>query len=101
MNWTKRLLLALSFAIAAVLNALMLAVDRLHLQREHIAGYGFLYGAPWAWILDHGWFPNPHNRSLQALIGYVVILWIPAALYACCIWLLFLGLRIISTRRSR
>jgi hypothetical protein len=62
MSWTKRLLLALPFAIAAVLNAFILAVDRLHLRREHIAGYGFVFGTPWAWLLDGGWFPHTHNR---------------------------------------
>jgi len=99
MGWTKRILLALPFAIASVLNGLMVAADRLHLHREHIAGYGFLFATPWAWLLDSGWFPNIHNRLLMRLVGYAVILWIPAALYSACLWLLLVGLRIGAARR--
>ena len=101
MAWTKRLLLALPFAIAAALNVLSLAADRLHLRREHVAGYGFLFFTPWAWLLDHGWLPHVHSRWMMALVGYLVILWIPAALYSCCIWLFFLGLRTVTARRSK
>jgi hypothetical protein len=56
MVWTKRFLLALPFVIGAVLNVLLLVADRFHLRSEHIAGYGFLFGTPWAWLLDRGWF---------------------------------------------
>jgi ribonuclease BN (tRNA processing enzyme) len=65
-------------AIAAVLNLLMLAVDGLHLHHDHIAGYGFLFGTSWAQLLDHNWFGYVHSRWMIALIGYTVILWIPA-----------------------
>src|SRR5712692_4990081 len=62
-------------------------------HREHVAGYGFLFATPWAWLLDHPrWLGNVHNRSLMALIGYVLFLWIPASLYSGCLWLLFFGL---------
>ena len=100
MVWTKRFLLALPFAIAAVLNVLLLAADRLHLRSEHIAGYGFLFATPWAWLLDNGWFPHVHSRWMMALVGYSFILWIPAALYSCCIWLFFVGLKTVTARRS-
>ena|SRR6266478_4926639 len=100
MGWTRRLLVALPFAIAAVLNALMLAVERLHLRREHIAGYGFLFATPWAWLVDHLWFENGLHRLLGPIAGYMIILWIPAALYAACLWL-FLGIRISAASRSR
>src|SRR2546422_9569086 len=93
MVWTRRLLITLPFAIVAVLNVLMIAADRLQLRREHLAGYGFLFATPWAWLLDHpSRFGNVHNRSLATLIGYSLILCIPAALYSACLWLLFFGL---------
>jgi hypothetical protein len=58
MAWFRRILLAAPFAIAAVLNVLALNPDRFHLHREHVAAYGFLFGAPRAWLLDRG----PHVR---------------------------------------
>jgi hypothetical protein len=100
MVWTKRFLLALPFAIAAVLNVFLLIADRFHLRSEHIAGYGFLFGTPWAWLLDRGWFGHVRTRWMMALEVYSVVLWIPAALYSCCIWLVFAGLKMISRRHS-
>jgi hypothetical protein len=108
MVWTKRFLLALPFAIAAVLNALMLVADRLHIRSEHIAGYGFLFATPWAWLIDYIWFGlldilwrgTIHSYSCASSMGYVAILWIPALLYSTCLWLLFRGLKIISRRHS-
>jgi len=92
MVWIRRFLITLPFVMAAVLNVLVMAADRLHLRREHVAGYGFLFATPWAWLLDHpSWFGIVHNRSLMALIGYVLLLWIPAALYSGRLWLLFFG----------
>jgi hypothetical protein len=99
MRWIRRLLIALPLAIACVLNVLMIAANRFHLHREHIAGYGFLFATPWAWLLDRGWFGNVHNRSLEALFGYAVILWIPAVLYSGCLWLLVVGLKSFAGRR--
>jgi hypothetical protein len=98
MGWARRLLVALPVAIAAVLNLLLVTADRFHLHREHIAGYGFLFATPWAWLLDRDWFGNVHNRFLQTLVGYAVILWIPAVLYSGC--LLLVGLGISAARRS-
>jgi hypothetical protein len=100
MSSTKRLLLALPLGIAAVLNILLLSVNRQHGQ--HVAGFCFLFLAPWAWLLDHRWFGAIHNRWLHDLLGYTQLLWIPAALYSCCIWLVFVGLKIVTspTRRS-
>ena len=89
MVWIRRFLITLPFAIAAVLNVFLIAADRLHLNRQHVAGYGFLFATPWGWLLDSGWFPIVHSRSLMVLIGDVLILWIPAALYSGCLWLLF------------
>jgi hypothetical protein len=56
MVWIRRFLITLPFAIAAVLNVLLIAADRLHLNRQHVAGYGFLFATPWGWLLDSGWF---------------------------------------------
>jgi hypothetical protein len=63
-------MLAVPFPIAAVLNVLMLNADRFHLHREHVAGYGFLFGTPWAWLLDRGWGPDYHHHRMQLLFGY-------------------------------
>lgn len=92
MVWLRRILLTVPFALAALLNVLSLNADRLHLHREHVAGYAFLFGAPWAWLLDRGWVPDYHHHRMQVLFGYAIILWIPALLYSGCLWLLFRGL---------
>ncbi len=55
-------------------------------------GIGFLFGTPWAWLLDRGWVPDYHHHSMQLLFGYAIILWIPALLYSGCLWLLLRGL---------
>ena len=101
MRWIKRFLIAAPFVIAAMLSVLMLAADRLHLYREHIAGYSFLFATPWARLIDLISFPRPHNWWLQLFLGYVLILWIPAALYSASIWLLFLGLAKIQGPPAR
>ena len=72
------------FAAATTLTVLISFADRFHLRSERIAGYGFLFGAPWAWLLDHSWFGN---------VNYAIVLWIPALLYFVCLWLLLRVLR--------
>jgi hypothetical protein len=101
MSRTKRLLLALPFGIAAVLNVLSVFVDRLHLHRQRVAEYVFLFATHWAWLLDRGWFGAVHNRWMIALLGYTVLLWIPAALSSCCIWLTLVGFKIAATPARR
>jgi hypothetical protein len=98
---TKRLLILSPFAVATVLTVLINVNDRLHLRSEHIAGYGFLFATPWAWLLDRGWFGNVQNRWLETLVGYAVILWIPALLYSGCLWLLLRILSFAAGRHSR
>jgi hypothetical protein len=83
MAWATRLVLALPFAIAAVLNVLINVARPLHWRSEHVAGYCFLFGAPWSWLLDHGWFGPFDSRWL-----IVILLWVPAVLYSACLWLL-------------
>ncbi len=95
MTWTRRLVLALPFAVAAVLNVLVYIARPLHWQTQHVAVYFFLFGAPWAWLLDRGWFGALDSKWLVALMGYLIILWIPALLYSGCLWLL---LRVLGTR---
>ena len=83
MAWLRRILLAVPFATAGVLNVLMLYADRLHLRSQLVAGYCFLFGAPWAWLLDRGWVhPDYHHHRTQLLLGYAIVLWIPALLYS-------------------
>jgi hypothetical protein len=101
MIWTRRLLIALPFVVAGVLMVLMSVADRLHLHRERIAGYGFLFATPWAWLLDHDWFGSVHPRWLEAVITYAIILWLPALLYSGCLWLLIRALRFGANRLSR
>ena len=98
MNWARRILLALPFATAAVLTVLISFADRLHLRLERMAGYGFLFATPWAWLVDHDWFGSVHSRWVASLITYAVLLWIPALLYSACLWLL---LRVLGFRAGR
>jgi len=98
MSWARRGLLALPFAVAGLLSVLSLVSRPLHLRTQHIAAYGFLFGAPWAWLLDRGWVGYVHSRWAEALVGYAVILWIPAFLYSGCLWLL---MRILGFPASR
>ena len=99
-TWFRRILLGVPFAIAGVLNVLMLNADRLHLRGEHVAAYGFLFGAPWAWLLDRGWIPDYHHHRTQLLFGYAIILWIPALLYSGCFWVLVRGFAELRTSSS-
>ncbi len=96
MTWCKRILLTLPFAVAAVLTVLMNLADRLHLHRKHVAGYAFLFGMPWAWLLDYA--PELHNRMLNQVITYAIVLWIPALLYSVCFWCVLRGLRLTAAK---
>lgn len=99
--WTKRLVIGTPFAIAALLNVLSIVSGRLRLNGERIAGYGFMFATPWAWLLDRGWIPSIHNRAAEELVAYALVLWIPAALYSGCIWLLFIGFGLSDRSFSR
>jgi hypothetical protein len=99
MTWLRRILLAVPLATATVLTILIGLADRFHLRSQRIAGYGFAFGTPWAWLLDHDWYGNAHSRWAESLILYAVILWIPAVLYFTCLWLLLTGLRLFTGRR--
>jgi hypothetical protein len=96
MVWKTRLLFVLPLVAAGLLNIVAVFEDQFHLNREHVAGYIFLFFTPWAWLLERSWFPNVQSGWAHALIGYVVLLWIPAFLYSGTIWLL---LRAASFRR--
>ena len=91
MRWFKRVVLVVPFVTAAILNILLVVADRQHWRTEHIAGYCFLFGTPWAWLLDRGWVPDYHHYWLRLFSGYAIILWIPATLYSGFLWLLFVG----------
>jgi hypothetical protein len=98
-SWTNRLLVAVPFSIAALLNALMLGVEYLHLRLDHIARYGFVFSGPWVWLVNVADITNRlkvQNRWLGGFIAYVALLWIPAVLYSVCVWLLLLVLRIAA-----
>lgn len=96
-SWTNRLLVALPFVIAALLNAIMVGVDHLHLRLDYIARYGFVFSGPWNWLVNFADITNRlnvQNAWLRGLILYVALLWIPAVLYSACVWLLLVVLRI-------
>jgi len=89
MRVLKPLLLALPFAFAAGLNYLMWAADRYHWRgRLIVTHYVFLFGTLWARLLGELPIPNPRSHFLQLVLGYALVLWIPAALYCACLWML-------------
>jgi hypothetical protein len=98
--WLKRILLTLPFAVAAGLTAILAFGPSFPMRREHVAGYAFLFGSPWAWLLDHNWLGSSHSAGLEHFITYMVILWVPALLYAACLWLVLRGIAYVSTRGS-
>jgi len=99
MIWVKRMLLSLPLALAAGLTVLISFSDRLHLRSERIAGYGFAFATPWAWLLDHhDWFGNLHSRWVESLMMHIVLLWVPALLYSACLWLLLRVLGLLAGR---
>jgi hypothetical protein len=98
MTWLRRILLALPVSTATVLTILINFADRFHFRPRRIVGYGFAFGTPWAWLVDHDWYGNVHSRWVESLILYAVILWIPARLYFTSLWLLFTGLQFLTKR---
>lgn len=98
MRYVTRLVIAIPFAIAALLTVLLVVADSLHLRTEHVAGLGFLFSTPWAWLIDRVPFAG---RRWEPLVGYVVILWIPALLYSACLWILLRGLPLLLRHASR
>ena len=96
LTWLRRILLAVPLATATVLTVLINSADRFHLRSERIAGYGFAFGTPWAWLLDHDWLGNIHSHWVESLATYAVILWIPALLYVACVWLLLRVLGLLA-----
>ena len=100
MTWCKRILLALPFAVAAVLTVLVDGADRFHLHSERVAGYAFLFGTPWGWLLDNGWFPIPRNHFLGKVVTCALVLWIPALLYSGCLWCVLRSFRFATVKVS-
>ena len=94
----RRLVLAIPFLIAAILTLLGSLVDWLHLSREHTAGYAFLFSAPWGWVIDHIWFGTMPIRWVDQVVGYVMVLWVPAFLYSLCLWGLLRGISAVTRR---
>jgi hypothetical protein len=93
MRWFKPLLLALPFAIAAALNVLMWLFSHDPWRGLLVTRYAFLFAMPWARLLGELPIPNPHSHVLQVLLGYALVLYIPAALYGLGLWII---LRIIQ-----
>ena len=87
----KRFLVALPMAVAAVLTVLNLLAYPFGLpwHPEKVAGFGFSFFYPWAWLLDHDWFGDLHGGWLQLTIACAIFQWIPAILYSGCVVLMF------------
>lgn len=100
MKWIRPSVLLLPFVIASILTVRGLFSDALHLSRHTTEKYGFAFAAPWAWLLDHDWFGSHRGRWPEALILYLVLLWIPATLYSACLWMI-MRLLTIGTRRRK
>ena len=95
------MLIAIPFAIAALLNLLMVGVEHLHLRLAYIARFGlFRFSAPWSWLVNLTDIPDHLNVQNPWLSGfwYVALLWIPAILDAVSIWVLFTVLGIAARR---
>ena len=101
MTWRVRTALILPFVIAGILNVLVIIARPLHWRTEHVAGYFFLFGTPWAWLLDRGWIGSVNNKWLDAAIVYSLILWIPAMLYSGSLWLVIWASRAWAKRINR
>ena len=85
-TWTNRLLIAVPFAIAALLNVLMLGVEHLHLRLDYIARYGFVFCGPWVWLVNFADITNRlnvQNRWLGGFITYVALLWTAILVWGC------------------
>jgi hypothetical protein len=99
MKWIRRIIASFPFVVALALNVLV-DTDR---HNRHIEGFGFLFGAPWAWLLDRDWFFG-HTASCwtRNLETSIVILWGPALLYSLSLcafmWLIE---QAINSRRER
>ena len=89
------------FAAATVLTILVSFGKGLRLTSEQIAGSVFPFFAPWAWLLDRDWFGEVHSRLFESLISFAFVLWIPAALYAACLWLVIWLLGFLARRFAR
>jgi hypothetical protein len=101
MTWRGRLVLTFPFAVAATLNVLDIIARPLRWRSEHIDGYCFLFGTPWAWLLDNGWIGSASSKWLEGVIAYSIILWIPAFLYSACFWLVIRASKaVVSHRRG-
>ena len=97
----RHLVLAIPFAVAAVLNVLLNIARPLHWRSEHVAGYCFLFATPWGWLLDRGWLGPFGSKWLDDLMAYLTLLWIPALLYSGCLGLLMRGSRVAIGRIRR
>jgi hypothetical protein len=90
MLFLKRFILLFPFLVAATLNLFTAGADIAHLPTQRLTGCGFLFALPWSWLIDRiAFLPRSHSYTLRAALGYIFILWIPAALYAFSLWLLF------------
>jgi hypothetical protein len=91
-----RIAVALPFAIAGILNMASLTSRTLNLNPEEVSKCAFLFAIPWGWLIDYFGMAQFQHRWLWYAYGYAVLLWIPATLYASCIWVLLRAVKFIS-----
>ena len=81
MRWVKILSIMLPGIIAAALNVTIVAAPHYNLYREHYIGLGFLFAAPWIWLLENVGF-QISRVSRSSTVAYTIFLWLPAVLYS-------------------
>ena len=86
-NTLRDLVLLLPFRIAGLVTVFLSIADRLRIGTDQLAQLSFLFAKPWAWLLDFGAVPGL-SHSTRGLGLYVLLLWIPAALYSAALCLL-------------
>ena len=97
----RRCALASPFAIAAILTVLMICSDLFHsAKRQRIDSYGFAFATPWAWLIEQIPIDRFQNRTLESIVLYLFLLWLPACLYSLCLGLLYCLFRLIAGSRA-
>jgi len=98
-NTLRDLVLLLPFGIAGLVTVFLSIADRLRIGTDQLAQLSFLFAKPWAWLLDFGAVPGL-SHSTRGLGLYVLLLWIPAALYSAALWVVFRTVRYATSAHA-
>lgn len=99
-NTLRDLVLLLPFGIAGLATIFLSIADRLRPGTDQLAQLSFVFAKPWAWLLDFGAVPGL-SHSTRGLGLYVLLLWIPAALYSAALWVVFRTVRYATSAHAR